>query len=447
MPSSEVSQLSDIDIYEYFGHMYAMRGDWYERSKRVSGASLNREEGRLSGQVQGAEPRPYTVTIRLKRAGDKIESVDCSCPMGGICKHSAALLFHAIRTGLVGSGMPNSQSMKADPVQPPKIIEQELPASLTNWIDRLSVALSETEQGDKAPKFDSILYLLDLAYDKSQLTLNLVHARKLKDGSWGKAQRADIERVSWKSALYVQDEDCEIARVFTGSKGSHSSFSRNHFPEVPELSKVLIERMVATERCFWKSPTVSPLNLGPAKSGQLRWHTLPDGRQVLKCTSNEADDLTVIAGCLWYINITAGQIGILNLPIPMKAIKSILAAPAIEPSEAALTAKALEKLSAIPKLHSEFVTETVLLKPTAKLKLSALQETSYWNRDFRYKREPVALVSFDYGQPFEKNGSDEVRTIEGNRLLIHKKDTQATQEYIKQLKSIGLFNSKLASSR
>jgi hypothetical protein len=42
--------------------------------------------------------------------------------------------------------------------------------------------------------------------------------------------------------------------------------------------------------------------------------------------------------------------------------------------------------------------------------------------------------------PFEKPGVSERRTVEGNKILIHKKDLDAEAKYLKQLKKLGLFN-------
>jgi hypothetical protein len=50
------------------------------------------------------------------------------------------------------------------------------------------------------------------------------------------------------------------------------------------------------------------------------------------------------------------------------------------------------------------------------------------------------MVKFDYGMPFEKPGVSEQRTVEGNKILIHKKDLDAEAKYLKQLKKLGLFN-------
>src|SRR5277367_5865075 len=87
--------LRERDVYDYFGHTYASRGDVYARSNRVRDVQLDLEAQRLIAEVQGSERLPYKVQVIFFENG--IEDAICSCPIGGRCKHSAALLLYAIR--------------------------------------------------------------------------------------------------------------------------------------------------------------------------------------------------------------------------------------------------------------------------------------------------------------------------------------------------------------
>jgi len=440
--------LTEKDVYFYFGNTYAARGDVYERSKRVDQLHLNLERRTISGQVQGSERYPYVVRVFLHQTLPLISDANCSCPMGGMCKHSAALLLHAIRTGLLGSAPPPLSPVPTEATHlAPSVKQPERPKlspSLTSWVASLTVALSDNDSATQSsPHIDSVLYFLDVTQDPSHLNLRATHARKLKGGGFGQSQRAELERMAAGSAAYVTEEDSEICQLFLAAKRDTHWMNRSAFPEIPEITRIILEKLLATGRCYWRDLSDTPLRFGPAKKAMLRWKTLSDGKQVLKIDSGDDGDITVVAGLAWYISLKEAKLGPLELPVPLKALRSILAAPPVEPHEAGATSEALNKLSAvIPKPHAEFTTEIVVEKPQPRLKLTTQDETNYWHKDYRYGTlQPLAMVKFDYGNmPFETPGVSERRTVEGNKILIHRKDLDAEAKYLKQLKKLGLFN-------
>jgi len=86
-----VPKITDAKIKSWLGTTYAGRGLAYYRNGQVVGYQWSGQK--LTGRVQGSEPRPYRVTIRF--AGQYLDE-GCSCPMGGGCKHVAALLYAAM---------------------------------------------------------------------------------------------------------------------------------------------------------------------------------------------------------------------------------------------------------------------------------------------------------------------------------------------------------------
>jgi superfamily II DNA or RNA helicase len=299
------------------------------------------------------------------------------------------------------------------------------------------------DQPSRRPhSIDSVLYLLDVSKEQQRLLLSAVHARELKSGGWGQSQSAHFDKLAVKASAYVTDDDCEIAKLFLSAQSNSSWLCRNGFPELPELSLILLDRIISTGRCYWQKVSDSPLKPGPRKKALLWWETLADGKQVLRFDSGEEGDITVIAGVGWYVNPKEGKLGPLEIPVPIRAVKSILSAPPVEPHEAVAAAQALTILGgAIPKPAADFVTETVVLTPTPKLKLIG-EETNGWNPEFRHwERMPLALVTFDYGDvKFDRYGPAEKRTLLGNKILVQKKDTASEESFLKDLGKLGLFN-------
>jgi superfamily II DNA or RNA helicase len=136
-------------------------------------------------------------------------------------------------------------------------------------------------------------------------------------------------------------------------------------------------------------------------------------------------------------------LGPLVIPAPIKAIKTILSAPPLDPSEALAASQALAKIgSLIPPPNCDFTIESVMVAPTPCLTLT-MQEPSRYQFTDRYWRGggkiPVALVSFEYaGGKFEHPGQSEYRTVDGNKIVIYKKDTSSEAPRFKQLQQCGL---------
>jgi len=85
--------LTESDIPEWFGSKYAERGERYQRQQRVS--DLREIDGELRALCQGSQPQPYTVRVTFE--DDTYADSRCSCPIGGGCKHVAAVLYEYVR--------------------------------------------------------------------------------------------------------------------------------------------------------------------------------------------------------------------------------------------------------------------------------------------------------------------------------------------------------------
>lgn len=99
-----VPKITDAKIRSWLSPTYAERGLNYYRNGHVLSYHWSGEK--LSGRVQGSEPRPYRVTIRFT---DQYPYGDCSCPMGGGCKHVAALLYAAMNEKTSPAARPSSR--------------------------------------------------------------------------------------------------------------------------------------------------------------------------------------------------------------------------------------------------------------------------------------------------------------------------------------------------
>jgi uncharacterized Zn finger protein len=87
--STSLPRLTEADVQRYVPAPSFDRGRSYYHSGRVFDTVCRGD--RLEARCEGSQPEPYRVTVTLGPGG--IAGSDCSCPVGGGCKHVAALLL------------------------------------------------------------------------------------------------------------------------------------------------------------------------------------------------------------------------------------------------------------------------------------------------------------------------------------------------------------------
>ncbi|WP_139224351.1 DEAD/DEAH box helicase [Cellulomonas marina] len=89
------------EVVDLVGPAAFTRGLEYAHRGRVRSRSWDAAEQLLDAVVAGSAPHPYVVRVRFR--GRTVRAADCTCPVGGWCKHVAAALLQ--RTG-DGTGGP-----------------------------------------------------------------------------------------------------------------------------------------------------------------------------------------------------------------------------------------------------------------------------------------------------------------------------------------------------
>ncbi len=96
------SEIDETHVRYYFGDANSTRGDIYERGGAVLSLAFDEPTQLLKATVRGSIDVPYKTEVQLGTSMHGITDVRCNCPLVGFCKHSAAVVFHAVRTGVVG---------------------------------------------------------------------------------------------------------------------------------------------------------------------------------------------------------------------------------------------------------------------------------------------------------------------------------------------------------
>ncbi|MEZ4708092.1 MAG: SWIM zinc finger family protein [Caldilineaceae bacterium] len=82
-------KLTERDVQSWFDSGSFSRGRSYYKNGYIQHPTV--QGAALKGQCYGSAPVPYRVQVTLGDAG--IVAADCSCPLGGNCKHCVALLL------------------------------------------------------------------------------------------------------------------------------------------------------------------------------------------------------------------------------------------------------------------------------------------------------------------------------------------------------------------
>ncbi|MBP9090756.1 DEAD/DEAH box helicase [bacterium] len=509
--------VTEKDVYAFFGRTYASRGSSYQRHGAVRGATLDSAQQKLFGQVKGSQSEPYEVEVVLTSSADELFQPHCSCPMGGYCKHSAALILHLIRTTTAATragrhereAFAASQAASETTGETARETTKDIVSkNFESWLGDLQNVVSENSQKRTSEQHTSsksksardsdaeakirvkVIYLL-AAPTNQALTIQIRMVELLENDVWGNSGNVSLEKLAYKAHSYLidnawADADADIGQLLmTGSPGYHNT--AHNFPAVKELSKLLLEMIVATGRCYWQNapslpapapgpspalapvpvlgPVSVPLKIGPSKEAHLRWKALRDGKQQLRIETDNVHEIVARAGIVWYLNEFDSTIGAVDLQVPDSVIDSVLACPPLTEPEVELAVRelkqAMERLAIhaadsssisnkslssndtlIPNTISQYSIETRIAKPLPRLKLTmarnaatALAFSGFQERDLQ------AFFGVDYGDDeLNQVNTIEVKIIEGKKITILQKDRSMEELYLTQLEQFGLVS-------
>jgi superfamily II DNA or RNA helicase len=211
-PAPGIHALTDTVLMEAYGPRSYERGLDYALEGRVT--LVGEQPGRATGVVRGNGPRPYLakVTWFNNTHGITIDD-ECSCPLGGDCKHCVALLV----TARQASG----------PSEPP-------PSSAPDWRHRLSRLMDEEADPPVAasPLALQVTVARPRATHYEPAPAPSVRARPLrrgKNGRWvktGAAWRDLVSPYRGPSLAFDEGQQRALATMFLAA-GTHAYYTDN----------------------------------------------------------------------------------------------------------------------------------------------------------------------------------------------------------------------------
>jgi superfamily II DNA or RNA helicase len=395
---SRLPEFTLDDVTRWFGEQEIAKAQGYLEAV----SHLEVKPPRITASVQGNGPFPYRVAIGLDldKQGKPRAVAGCSCPVGWMCKHAAAVMLHLLDQG------------KAQPKVRLDVLE---------WLDgfRESLQTPDTRKpGKKTGKSsavkEALFYVLYSAYDNGQdWSVRFVKARRDEQGapSGALTEWSNVERALIQPPKFISEEDLVILRLLW----SHRSKARYtlDFPLRGRAGEETLNYMLASGRLLADRSGLQPLSTGEPRPAQLAWRYEQDGSVLPELKSAPPCDTTIPLDDIWYLDGELQQIGLLQLDFPAGQVARILAMPALNKAEVPLVASTLAELA--PQLPAPAAPELRIIDtpPTPILRLDTLDVLDVG----RYRRYGYSERKFDYLLPSFQYGDVQV-------------DLQARQEYV-----------------
>ena len=414
-------------------------GRRYARQGRVRDLILS-GDGRLIGaETQGSAPRPYRqrITIQDGRDGRPTVVGSCTCPVGGNCKHVAAVL--------VAAGLGQAPPMwrgPAAPVTPPPA-EPVLPFEVAAWLQSLEGAEEVGSEDYPETVRQRLFYVLDVvpAPRGGALYVACFSASLRKDGGLGTPRRYSPHQVD-TPARYLRPSDRLILRRLARLRHSASALDGDDDP--PEL----LRRIIATGRARWAEVGGPVVSEGPARPGRIAWRLDPDGTQQAALALDDG-----LVGfrlpAPWHADPASGLVGPVDLGLPQGVATRLLSAPPI-PAEAAprvavelarrlpaLPVPAPRKLAPPEELGGPVVPHLRLT--TATLPFDPTHPGMPWRAAQGSFQVSVAQLAFRYGPIALPPGRQEPPRVMARDGKLYRlvRDRSAEQEALARLEEIG----------
>ncbi len=399
------------DVIELCGSVATSRGRAYKSSGSVLEIEWQPENSMLLSNVQGSAADPYqqrTLITTHRMDGE------CSCPVQYNCKHVAAALLCWV-----------------DKQNVPQSDDDRALRAVNRWLQKL------VEQGrhltprleDHTPGEPLLFYQIDsgaLTQVKSGITLAIQQSRLLKRGGYGKETPYRYHG-HYYHPDWVLASDRSILEL---AVGKNNDVTYRTLTIEGDIGHLIMNKLLATGRCFWGEGREQPLSLGPSRSLNFEWQDSAKGELSLFVElDNGADWQLVPSSPPWYIDIENLEAGSLQQVPDTSILMNLIDAPNLPREHAQNVSNYLA--SRLPESHMPLPVEPNFVRieehPRPVLILQSREDSA----DIR---EFFASIRFRYGDyllPYD--GMQAEATLEGKtsdgKPLVLKRDLVRETRY------------------
>ena len=509
-------QFSVDDLLRVLGTSTVAKGEFLWLDDRVRQVEVTAGGARISGNVFDSRPRPYGQTIMLASNGRAVTiNGYCSCPVGVNCKHVAAVLLQHLEhqatdnASSVSATAPESfdpfnaatsktpkYALPVRPIEP----RATLSRAVTHWLDRLACATESPVPSDLPANSNQrqLRYVLnheDATAGAPLVRIRLVTVRLRKDGSITDEKPYDPENVTRpkeQRARFLTETDCNHLRDLMWLKRARGNFGQADISLGPDAASVaILMALTKSGRLRFGRPSGPVLREGPARRAEPRW--LKIGRNEQRLTLVAVAPAASSVGDMGqlrpenppdrfnhvlplnpphYVDLTAGQIGVIETTLPPHIAVEVAGAPAIAMSEAAIVKEMMRQrlgtktspaqqvsmngarhddrgcAEHLPLPEAPDNVEIRAVTPVPRLELMVasvrLKSNHFWDMNYARRHEafslPVARLSFDYDGEIVPSTSP-VQTLErvdADQLILTPRDMQVEQKAGARLARLGV---------
>lgn len=310
----EPIQLTQTAIESLFTPPTLMRARDYVMQGRVLSAKANADFRHIEGTVTGTETTPYRQDIRLVSVNHKlVMNGFCSCPASGNCKHMAAVLY----------------SLLTD-----KTVEDQ---RIAQWLHLLDEADDPNVNDVESLYDDRVLYIL--SKDDNGVFIELRRGKLGKKGGYNKGTKIALSDVQYYMPAWIGAEDVLILNLIMSTR-RHGA-SRLYLKA--QLGAVAIEKMLATERCFWEESRLA-LTAGEAITPQFLWQDIDSEHKQMRLVLPERDNWELVpTEPPYYIELDYFHIGLIDTDISGDKLRLLSQMPPVPSTQVELVSHRLIK--------------------------------------------------------------------------------------------------------
>ena len=425
--------ITEADIRRIMPLSMVEAGRAYHRRGRVLRRQLPGDGSTIKASVQGSRPRPYQQTIALRRQGQPRVTSVCTCPVGGNCKHVAAVLFASIEEAEAGKAeIGKAEAGKAEASTTP------LPSEIERWLGAIQAISREDGEEYEPSVRKRLIYVLEQSATTGGLALSFASIEVMRDGRVADRPRSlMLQRIGEPPSQpkFLRPSDREIIWRLLHGGG----------PEAGEGFDDTLGRILDTGRARWGTPLGAVVSRGEALAGGLCWRADEDGTQ--------RPDLQLPDGLIGlrmapprYYDPARERLGTVVLDIAAPMLRTLLTAPPLAPQLAGRVRGALQERlppGALP-LPRELAPAQVLdrvTRPRLDLIAGALpfdpHATSLRHGGTGLLQTALARLSFRYGPLLLPHSSRRAHVMQDGQLFSIIRDHAAEARAMQRLRGHG----------
>ncbi len=315
------------DIRRNFSSKTFKSGVDYHRQGRVEVTHVAPDGSEIKGRVRGSLPYRVAVSIEPDDEAGMFTFSNCSCPVGGDCKHAVALLCAYL-------AKPALEPPAGKPVPAPKVVAPRpatLPNQVTQWLAAVRQAAAHTGEDYPPGLRQRLFYVLTVIPDWQGVERPAVSAASVRLLATGEladhAALLDVNRPVGAGAApkYLRPSDLGILPML--ARCGRAPVANTAFLDGAEADEVLA-KMLATGRCRWENVKGAVLSLAETRPGRLGWALDLKGGHHLRAEAGEA---LVALGLRqpWYVDPVTGACGKLDVGVDGQVAEALLHSPAL----------------------------------------------------------------------------------------------------------------------